>query len=135
MASLWDLPQGQGQLSQPETRSPMKPSGIAISAIERASHRHQAAVRAAPDHSDLAPAGQAQQVAWRRRSAGILRRLSGGFYGKVDPALVLVAADLCGNEAGRDTGAESGVVRCDRGVDVAGYDEQERARGRLKLRL
>jgi hypothetical protein len=61
MASLWGLPQGQGQLSETRSSGLLIPDEdvIAISAIERASHSHQSAVRATPDHSDLrAPPGK-----------------------------------------------------------------------------
>jgi hypothetical protein len=48
----------------------------------------------------------------------------GGVCGNVDPALVLVACYLRGNEAGGDRAAGSGrVVRRDRVVDVAGDDD------------
>ena len=51
-----------------------------------------------------------------------------GCQGKVGPALMLVAGDLCGDDAveGR-VGGSSGAVAHDRVVDVAGDDEQERA--------
>jgi hypothetical protein len=61
--------------------------------------------------------------------------LLGSLCGNVDPALVLVACDLGSDAVGGDRGAGSGVVRRDRGVDVAGDDEQERARSRLERRL
>jgi hypothetical protein len=55
--------------------------------------------------------------------------------GNVDPALVLVAGDLRGNEADRAPRPGSRVVKCERGVDVAGDDKQERTRCRLQFRL
>ena len=56
-----------------------------------------------------------------------------GLRGSVDPALVLVACYLRGNEAGGGRASwSSDVVRRDRGVDVAGDDEEERARCRLQ---
>jgi hypothetical protein len=64
---------------------------------------------APPEHADMRALSRgAPRESPPLRSPGFLRRFSGGLSGNVDPALVLVAGDLCGNEAGRDTGPGPG---------------------------
>ena len=67
------------------------------------------------------------------RHAGYV--LLGGFRGNVDPALVLVAGDLNGDEAGVRVAGYAVSARRDQVVDVAGDDKQDRVLCRFECRL
>ena len=58
-----------------------------------------------------------------------------GYCGNVDPALVLVAGDLNGDEAGGRVAGYALAARRDQVVDVAGDNEQDGVLCRFERRL